>query len=313
MNHSTHSHQAADIFDGRIVLPDAELTGRQSDLMGFEERYDRLRRRLRLLMHSGDLNEWSRRHHKVKARVCTFVSAGYPLALFYGDVGTGKTETAECIADRLVRDDLEAREKVAESELFKLSTRVRGSGRVGEMGTLLNEAFTKVKAAASKSRRAFLIIDEGDSLAASRSQEHSHHEDKVAVNTLIQNIDDLRAFRGRILVFLCTNRLGAVDPAIVRRAAVMERFERPDDAKRLELFRHDLSDLQFADEGLQLLVRATGAGEKGGVGWTYSDIRTRLYPYALAQVYPDAPLTLDHLLAVARELSPSPAIEDEEN
>lgn len=303
-------HSTSDTFDSRIVLPDADLNARQTDLLGFQERYDRVRRRLRLLMHDGDLNEWSQRHYQVQARVCTFVSAGYPLALFYGDVGTGKTETAECVANSLVHDDLQAREKVAESELFKLSTRVRGSGRVGEMGTLLNEAFSKVKTAAGKNRRAFLIIDEGDSLAASRSQEHSHHEDKVAVNTLIQNIDELRSFRGRILIFLCTNRLSAVDPAIVRRAAVMERFERPDDSKRLELFRHDLSDLKFAEDGLHELVRATGAQEKGSVGWTYSDIRTRLYPYALALAYPDKPLTLEHLLTVARELSPSPTVED---
>lgn len=300
----------SDTFDSRLPLPDANLSARQADFLGFEERYDRVRRRLRLLMHGGDLGQWSQRHHKVQARVCTFVSAGYPLALFHGDVGTGKTETAECIANSLLHDDLQARERVAESELFKLSTRVRGSGRVGEMGTLLNDAFAKVKAAASKNRRAFLIIDEGDSLAASRSQEHSHHEDKVAVNTLIQNIDELRAARGRIVVFLCTNRLSAVDPAIVRRAAVMERFERPDDAKRLELFRHDLNDLGSTDEELHPLVRATGAREKGGVGWTYSDVCTRLYPSALALAYPDHPLTLEHLLAVASELSPSPAIEE---
>jgi hypothetical protein len=31
--------------------------------------------------------------------------------------------------------------------------------------------------------------------AASRSQDHSHHEDKVAVNTLIQGVDDLRQYR----------------------------------------------------------------------------------------------------------------------
>lgn len=57
---------------------------------------------------------------------------------------------------------------------------------VGEMGTLLAEAFRKVILSAGKTRRAILIIDEGDSLGASRTQDHSHHEDKVAVNTLIQ-------------------------------------------------------------------------------------------------------------------------------
>ncbi len=52
--------------------------------------------------------------------------------------------------------------------LFKLSNRVRGSGKVGEMGTLLAEAFQKVAQSAGRGRRAILIIDEGNSLAAAR-------------------------------------------------------------------------------------------------------------------------------------------------
>ena len=46
--------------------------------------------------------------------------------------------------------------------------------------------------AAGKGRRAILVIDEGNSLATTRAEDHSHHEDKVGVNTLIQSIDDLR-------------------------------------------------------------------------------------------------------------------------
>ena len=77
-----------------------------------------------------------------------------------------------------------------------------------------------------------IIIDEGDSIAASRTQDHSHHEDKVAVNTLIQAIDDLRRFKGRISVILCTNRLAALDPALQRRAAIVEEFPRLDMKKQ---------------------------------------------------------------------------------
>ena len=305
----SNSNSDTTSFDMRTVLPDADLAVKQSDLMGFDARYNRLQGRLRLLMHGNQLGDWSRKYHGVEARICRFVSEGYPLVLFHGDVGTGKTETAECIANRLVKDDSDAGLKVEDSELFKLSTRVRGGGRVGEIGTLLNEAFAQVRKAAGQNRRAILIIDEGDSLAASRSQGHSHHEDKVAVNTLIQAIDDLRPLRGRVLVILCTNRLSALDAAIVRRAAIIEKFDRPSDAELLELFRHDLGDLGWCDEQLQELVRATGSD--GGVGYTYSDVRTRLYPLALAQAYPDAPLTMEHLLEVARQQKPSPAVEDE--
>ena len=178
------------------------------------------------------------------------------------------------------------------------------------MGTLINQAFDQMIRAA-KHRRAILVIDEGDSLAAARTQDHSHHEDKVAVNTLIQRIDELKQYKGRILVILCTNRLSALDPAVVRRAAVIETFERPSDGERRDLFVQDLADLGLNTDTLAALVDATGGAGQHGVPWTYSDIRSRLYPAALAQAYPDNGLTAEHLLQVALTLKPSPVLEDD--
>ena len=109
---------------------------------------------------------WNRKHHGGKLAICDLVAEQYPLVIFHGDVGTGKTAMAECMANRLVA---EARSE--DSILFKLSNRVRGSGMVGEMGTLIAEAFKKVMQSAGKYRRAILIIDEGDSLAAARRSE----------------------------------------------------------------------------------------------------------------------------------------------
>ncbi|MEE3591206.1 AAA family ATPase, partial [Pseudomonas aeruginosa] len=144
--------------------------------------------------------------------ICNLVADQYPLVIFHGDVGTGKTATAECIANRIVSDS-----RAEDSLLYKLSNRVRGSGKVGEMGTLLTQAFAEVIEAAGKKRRAILIIDEGDSIAASRSQSQSHHEDKVAVNTLIQGVDELSKYGGRIVVILCINGLPRLDASVRRR------------------------------------------------------------------------------------------------
>ncbi len=257
-------------------------------------------------MHLGDLQKWSQKHHGGPTRICTYVASQYPLVIFHGDVGTGKTVTAESIANRLVEEDQQADDSV----LFKLSTRVRGSGKVGEMGTLINQAFQEVVKAAGGKRRSVLIIDEGDSLAAKRSQEHSHHEDKVAVNTLIQNIGDLARFNGRVLVILCTNRLNVLDPAIVRRAAIKEEFTRPTDEERFDLFNLDLADLNFGKKDIAQLVAATGVNSKRNITWTYSDIRLRLYPSALARAYPDSKLQMDHLLEAAKEIEPSPIMDD---
>ena len=197
-----------------------------------------------------------------------------------------------------------------DSVLFKLSTRVRGSGRVGEMGTLLTKAFEKVASVAGKNRRAILIIDEGDSLAAARSQDHSHHEDKVAVNTLIQGIDGFRRFHGRVVVVLCTNRFSTLDPAVQRRAAVIMEFTRPSADQRLELFTSDLEALSLTGSQLAQLVDAT-SGKSGEPDWTYSDIRTRLYPAALARAFPDRSLHFDDLREIAERMKPSPQMEDE--
>jgi SpoVK/Ycf46/Vps4 family AAA+-type ATPase len=257
-------------------------------------------------MHLGDLQKWSQKHHGGPTKICNFVAAQYPLVIFHGDVGTGKTVTAESIANRLVVED----EKADDSILFKLSTRVRGGGKVGEMGTLINQAFREVVKSAGGKRRAILIIDEGDSLAAKRSQEHSHHEDKVAVNTLIQNIDELARFNGRILVFLCTNRQSALDPAILRRAAVKEEFLRPSEEERFDLFNFDLGEFGFSKKEISDLVEATGFNKKRNASWTYSDIRLRLYPAALANAFPDKKLEIRHLLDSAREIEPSPKMED---
>ena len=292
------------IFDGKLPLPDSSLAAREKTLLGFDGRYRKIHDQLRLLLNLGELGAWSQTKHKKKLLQCDLVAEQYPLVIFHGDVGTGKTATAECIANRLAKES-----RTEDALLFKLSNRVRGSGKVGEMGTLLTQAFHEVVQAAGKARRAFLIIDEGDSLAASRNQEHSHHEDKVAVNTLIQGVDDLRRFGGRIVVFLCTNRLSVLDPALQRRAAIVEEFTRPDDSERQALLTMDLEGVGLTEREIKELVTATGPRSKQP-GWTFSDIRTRLYPAALAQAFPDRALTHKDLIDVANALRPSPVMED---
>ena len=303
---SEHS-QKPSVFASKTVLPDAALTKRSLTLLGFTDRYTRVRDRLRLIFRLSELPKWSKKHHRDVIPLCDFIADQYPLIIFHGDVGTGKSVTAEGVANNIVA---EAGEAADESMLFKLSTRVRGSGKVGEMGTLLNEAFAEVVKSAGKTRRAILIIDEGDSLGSKRSQEHSHHEDKVAVNTLIQHIDELRQYNGRILVFLCTNRLGVLDAALMRRAAFIELFKRPTDDERLELFRQDLGALGFDEREFKDLVAATASNGDGRPPWTFSDLRTRLYPAALSKAFPDSPLTLDHFLTAAADIEPSPLMED---
>ena len=72
----------------------------------------------------------------------------------------------------------------------------------------------------------------------------------------------------------------------------------------------DLAALSLTEAQLADLVKATGARDEGQPTWTYSDIRTRLYPTALASAFPDRPLHFDDLQTVAADMRPSPVVED---
>jgi AAA+ superfamily predicted ATPase len=294
----------SELFELELELPDKRLSDSAKRLIGFDDRYSRMRGALRLLMEQDGLEAWSKRHYGRKVPLVEVVSDRYPLAVFHGDVGTGKTATAEACANAL------AKELHKDAMLFKLSTRVRGGGNVGQMSLLINQAFEIVIREAGKAKLAFLIVDEADSLAASRTQEQSHHEDKVAVNTLIQKIDDVRRLEGRVLVVLCTNRFQALDPAVLRRAAHIEEFARPTTIEREQLLRMDCEGIDLDSRTLHELVRLTGPVDGRDIGFTFSDMRTRLLPEALANAYPDSKLTAQHLLDTAKRLVPSPAVDD---
>lgn len=297
-----------ELFELEIQLPDARLDEQARRLIGFAERYEQFRRDLRVLIDPEGLEAWSHKFYHRRVPLVDVMVDRYPLVIFHGDTGNGKTATAEATSNSM------ARELNREARLFKLSTRVRGSGAVGQMSTLINQAFEIMGKETGKTRLSFLIIDEADSLAASREGSQSHHEDKVAVNTLIQKIDDIRRFGGRFLVFLCTNRFSALDPAIVRRAARIEQFGRPDDHGREAMLRLDCEGLDFKDHVITELVKLTGPdGHTRSLGFTYSDLRTRLLPDALARAYPDRKVSPDDLLEAARLLHPSPSLNTQDH
>ena len=127
------------VFEVKTNLPTTQLDIQAQKLLGFEGRYQRVQKRLQLILQSNELERWSQKHHKKKLAVIELLNDQYPLAIFHGDVGTGKTANAEAIANRLARDA-----KIEDAILFKLSNKVRGTGKVGEMGTLITQAFEDI-------------------------------------------------------------------------------------------------------------------------------------------------------------------------
>lgn len=293
------------MFELELPLPDARLSAQSQRLIGFKARFERVHQDLRLLLDKDGLEQWSKKFYRARLPLLDSLEDRYPLVVFYGDVGTGKTATAESVANGI------AQEMRKEAILFKLSTRVRGGGNVGEMSSLINQAFEVVTKEAGKSKFSFLIIDEADSLAANRTNHQSHHEDKVAVNTLIQKIDEVRRFNGRVLVIFCTNHIEAIDPAILRRAAYVEEFRRPEDDERNALFTMDCDGLGLSPAEINDLVHLTGPRGPHKLTFTFSDIRTRLLPEALGLAYPDRKISINDIREVITKVKPSPEISEQ--
>jgi hypothetical protein len=103
----------------------------------------------------------------------------------------------------------------------------------------------------------------------------------------------------------------ALDPAVLRRAALIDEFNRPNDHERRELFRATLTGVEVAPGLVDELVTITGPRD-GRPAFTFSDIQTRLIPAAVARAFPDRALTAEDVLLAAAELEPSPVMREAE-
>ena len=94
----------SELFETERLLPDELVLVSGKRLVGFDARYDRIRRDLRLLSAPDEVRSWSRKFYGRELPFCEIVADRYPLLIFSGDVGTGKTVTAEAACDRLARE-----------------------------------------------------------------------------------------------------------------------------------------------------------------------------------------------------------------
>ena len=135
--------------DGAARCP---LTAKAQTLLGFDARYGRVRDQLRLLL------SWESWGHGTRDTM----AAGWPSAIlspsnthsFFSTAMSGPEKPPPPNASRTGSWRNPSTEDLV---LFKLSNRVRGTGKVGEIGTLLAEAFERIVQAAGRGRRAILI------------------------------------------------------------------------------------------------------------------------------------------------------------
>lgn len=302
------------LFNEVLDFPNPEAQARFAKLVGLDNTKQRLVNEAVLLLDKDLINNWSQRHHGGTIAATEEMTSRSPLIILAGDVGTGKTELAETFVDEV------ARKMRVEGTLYELSLSARGKGAVGEMTSLIGNAFKTVadETPASQnggriSKISALLIDEGDSLAQSREATQMHHEDRAGVNALIKGVDGLRRKNIPTLVILCTNRIDAIDPAVKRRAAHIAILSRPNDEQRQALLSDLLAGVTLNPTELLELTRLTGQDEANGrlYGFTYSDIRQRLVPEAIMLAATrDVPLSYSIFTEVLQTVQPTRPFEE---
>lgn len=139
---------------------------------------------------------------------------------FYGPAGTGKSEFARHIAD-----------KIGKSIIVKRASDIL-SKWVGEAEQNIAEMFTE-----ARQQESILVLDEADSFLADRRDAHNSWE-VTQVNELLTQME---AFEG---IFVCTtNLLDRLDQASLRRFAFKVKFDFLTAKQRWEMFQNELARL----------------------------------------------------------------------
>jgi AAA+ superfamily predicted ATPase len=301
------------IFEQPVLFPDTDMKERLSLLVGLDDQKVRLSKILSLLINPNGIEAWAKKFHPGANGIITSVLRRPPLVVLAGDVGSGKTELATTISD------LVARKERIDITLFPLSLSARGSGKVGEMTQLIQHAFDVVITEAKKlvnvtskaNGAVVMLVDEADALAQSRELSQMNHEDKAGVNAFIRGVDRLGNGKLPAAVIMCTNRIGALDPAVKRRAADILTFERPTQEQRMYVLKGPLTEIGISEDYINKIVQATGSQNAAHYGFTYSDLTQRLLPAIVLDAYPDKKVTSDRVLEIAEALKPTPPFKEQ--
>jgi len=161
-----------------------------------------------------------------------------PSMIIYGPPGVGKTELARYIAAQLGLPLITARsDSVISSFLGSTAKNLR---------SLFEHA---------KSRPCVLFLDELDSLAKLRDDQHELGELKRVVVSLLQNID---ALNNEVVLIGATNHHHLLDPAVWRRFAYRLELGVPSNEARRNLFELFLRGFKCDDEVGAFAVAADG-------------------------------------------------------
>jgi len=158
--------------------------------------------------------------------------------LLYGPPGTGKTQTARTLAN--------------ESGLafVAASTAELKAGYIGQSGERVRELF----ASARQRAPSILFLDEIDAVATDRSSSGTDSFNREVVTQLLQELDGVRDHGAQpVLVIAATNRLEALDPALLSRFREKLLMDLPTMEERIQLLEILLATLLVDDEAKALM------------------------------------------------------------
>lgn len=166
------------------------------------------------------LEEWISGWLAEPALAAASIPAPGPM-LLHGAPGTGKTTTARAIARRFA----EHRRAVA------LDAHRVTEQYMGATGANLAHAID-----AAQRARAVLVIEEADALANRRSFASGAEAEGARTTIALMRLIESPA----IPIVLTTNRLDALDPAVVRRCEYVVEMPEPSPARKLEIVAREL-------------------------------------------------------------------------
>lgn len=193
-------------------------------------------------------------------------------ALFAGGSGTGKTMSAEVLANELRLD------------LYRIDLSALVSKYIGETEKNLRRVFDAAEAGG-----AILLFDEADAIFGRRSEVRDSHDRyaNIEVGYLLQRVE---TYRG--LVILTTNQPQSLDTSFSRRIRFTVQFPFPDATQRAEIWRR-VFPVETPTEALQIekLARLNLSG---------GHIRNLALNAAFLAADAHEPVRMKHLLAAAQ-------------
>ena len=283
----------------KATHPDPTARARYDRLIGIDAQKNELLEYILRVLDPDRVSRWMKKHHRQGLPLAKVIEDRPPLVILGGEVGCGKSAVAASIGT-VVAETLD-REVVA----LETPSDIRGGGFVGQLSERITAGFNEARVQVG-SKCGILIIDEGDDLGTSRAQMQAHHEDRAGVNVLIKEINRLARDRARIAVVLITNRVRALDPALIRRAQMI-LFSRPNSDTRRVLFEQLLEGVEHDAKDVATLVRVSDRNPP----FSYSDLVERGAESALmACIRVDQPFSVTVLREAIEKLEPSPLIDD---